>query len=44
MKNSILFRVWVLSGAMLLVSSGWGFEMNQNVTIGGTGSGEAKKN
>jgi len=43
MKNSILFRVWVLAGAMLLVSSGWGFDANQNVVIGGTGSGEARK-
>ncbi|MGB1159179.1 MAG: C1q-like domain-containing protein [Porticoccaceae bacterium] len=35
MKNSILFRVWVLAGAMLLVSSGWGFEANADSEIKG---------
>lgn len=35
MKNSILFRVWVLAGAMLLVSSGWGFETNADSEIKG---------
>ena len=34
MKNSILFRVWVLAGAMLLASGGWGFTTDKDVVIG----------
>jgi hypothetical protein len=35
MKNSILFKVWALASVILLASSSWGFETDEDSTVKG---------